>query len=208
MISSPSTAFRRLTRVLFRESLLLSLLVTFFAIVAVPDWEGRSYDVRPAEVVAYDLPPELRLPDRPKEPTARPQIPVEADEDEKIPPEETIARTILVEDDYLESDPLAGLPTMGTFVARDTEPQFIRFVSPEYPELAIRAGVEGVVLVNLLVDTRGRVVKAVAVSGPQILRDAAVSAALQCLLTPALQRDKPVAVWVALPFRFTLNDAE
>ena len=208
MKESPSLAFRRVARKLLRESLLLSLLVTFFAIVSVPQWEGRSYAVSPAEVVVYDIPPELRLPERPREAMARPEIPVEADEDEDIPPEETIARTILREDDYVRSDPFVGLPTMGAFVARDTEPQFIRFVNPEYPELAIRAGVEGVVLVNLLVDTEGRIVKAVAVSGPPILRDAAVAAALQCLLTPALQRDKPVAVWIALPFRFTLRDTQ
>ena len=208
MIESPSEVFRRLARFLFKESLLLALLVTFFAIVTVPEWEAKPYEVRKKDVEAIELPPELKLPEKPKETVARPQIPVEAEDDEEIPEEETIAQTILDENAPVETEFLPDLPAMGEFIAYDTEPQFIKYVVPEYPELARKAGVEGVVVVNLLVDTKGKVVKAVPVSGPEILRDSAVKAALECLLTPALQRDKPVAVWVALPFRFRLKDVQ
>jgi protein TonB len=205
---SPSEVFRRLARHIFKESLLLALLVTFFAIVTVPEWKAKPYEPRAKDVDVIELPPELKLPEKPKETVERPQIPVEAEDDEEIPEEETIAQTILDENAPVEPEILPDLPAMGEFVAYDTEPQFIKYVVPEYPELARKAGVEGVVVVNLLVDTKGQVVKAVPVSGPEILRDSAVKAALQCLLTPALQRDKPVAVWVALPFRFRLKDVQ
>ena len=208
MAESPGVAFRSLARRLLGESLLLALLVTFFAIVAVPEWEAKGYEViRHPIPILEDLPPEIDLPPKPEAPQ-RPEIPIEGDDDDDLPDDTTIPPTLLVENDPISTPALPELPRMGEFVARDTEPRFVKYVVPEYPELARKAGVEGDVVVNLLLDTKGRVVKAVAVSGPEILRDSAVNAALQCLLTPALQRDKPVAVWVSLPFRFRLTDAQ
>jgi TonB family protein len=207
MAESPTIAFRGLARRLFGESLLLALLVTFFAIVAVPEWDAKGYEVvRPPDPTLEDVPPEIDLPSRPEEPP-RPEIPVEADEDEDLPDEATIPQNILNENAPPQPCVLPSLPELGDFVAHDTPPAFIRFVAPEYPRIALLSQVEGVVVVNLLVDTNGRVVDAVARTGPEILRQAAVEAALQCLLTPALQGDRPVPVWVALPFRFTLADA-
>ncbi len=207
MIGSKNTPFRCLVRRLFGESLLLALLVTFFAIVAVPELGTKPYEVSPVVAEIVDLPPELPLPERPREAVRLPEIPIEAEDDESIPPEETIARTILDPDVPLATPAIPQLPAMGDFVPRDTEPQFIRFVTPGYPRLAVLSQVEGLVLVHMLVDTRGRVIDARATGGPEILREAAVQAALQCLLTPAMQGDRPVAVWVSLPFRFSLKDA-
>jgi protein TonB len=207
MAEPRSAAFRCLARRLFGESLLLALLVTFFAIVAVPEWNTKPYEAPPSEAEIVDLPPELPLPERPREAARLPEIPIEAEDDESIPPEETIARTILDPDTPLSTPAIPQLLAIGDFVQRDTEPQFIRFVTPEYPRLAVLSQVEGVVFVQMLVDTRGRVVDARATGGPEILREAAVRAALMCLLTPAMQGDRPVAVWVSLPFRFTLKDA-
>ncbi len=207
MNESPSTAFRALARRLLGESLLLALVITLFAILTVPEWKVTSYEMGHTEVPLVDLPPELPLPQRPREVVARPEIPVEADDDERIPDEVTIAATILNEDVPPQPEVLPALPGIDEFVPRDTEPQFIRFVTPAYPRIAVLSQVEGVVVVHMLVDTNGRVVRAIARTGPEILRQPAVEAALQCLLTPALQGDRPVAVWVALPFRFSLTDA-
>src|SRR5215470_4828104 len=48
---------------------------------------------------------------------------------------------------------------------------------PEYPPMAIRAKITGVVQVKLLVDQEGNVVRACATAGPQMLKESAIAAA-------------------------------
>jgi len=96
-------------------------------------------------------------------------------------------------------------PGMDEFVAVEVAPAPIKKVEPNYPDLARKAGVEGRVFVKVLVDKEGKVKKAVVLSGPEIFHEAATSAALKWVFKPAIQRDKPIAVWVALPFLFRLR---
>jgi TonB family protein len=63
-----------------------------------------------------------------------------------------------------------------------------RRVPPEYPAAARRAYVEGLVVVEVEVDERGRVVGARALSGNAMLRDAAVRAAREWTFEPAETR--------------------
>jgi TonB family protein len=92
------------------------------------------------------------------------------------------------------------------FVAVDKEPVAVKTVAPYYPELAVLAGAEGVVYVKMWIDTTGKtrdvqVVK----SDNDVFNRAAIEAARQYVFTPALHEGKPVAVWVALPFKFKLS---
>jgi protein TonB len=57
--------------------------------------------------------------------------------------------------------------------------------SPSYPELAMRTGASGSVVLDLDIDAQGKVVKATPVSGPSIFFGAAVSAALKWRYKPA-----------------------
>ena len=75
---------------------------------------------------------------------------------------------------------------------------------PLYPERARRAGVAGTVAVEVTVDESGRVISARAVSGPMMLRDAAVSAARQARFTPALVSGKPVPMNGRINYNFSL----
>jgi protein TonB len=77
--------------------------------------------------------------------------------------------------------------------------------SPAYPEMARLAGIEGTVVVQVLVGKDGRVQRTKVVEGPVQLRDAAVAAALTAIFRPASMNNRPVAVWVAIPLRFTLH---
>jgi len=62
------------------------------------------------------------------------------------------------------------------------------------------------VLIHVRVDVCGRVDRAEIIQGVHPLLDkAALAAALRCRFTPAKQRDMPVPVWVAIPYRFRLN---
>jgi TonB family protein len=92
-----------------------------------------------------------------------------------------------------------------TVVVFDELPVLLSIGEPNYPDLAQRAGIDGTVLVKVLISRTGKVKNAVAIEGPELLRNAAVDAAKTALFTPAKQGDMPVEVWVMLPVTFALN---
>jgi protein TonB len=79
----------------------------------------------------------------------------------------------------------------------------IRLPKPPYPQLAITAGITGVVAVQVLIDESGRVLSAQAVSGHPLLRSAAVQAARQALFSPTILGDQPVKVSGVINYNFT-----
>ena len=96
-------------------------------------------------------------------------------------------------------------PSPDEFIQVDVNPVPIKKVDPIYPDEARKANIEGRVFVKTLVDKQGNVKKAVIMSGPEIFHKATIEAAMQWVFKPAMQRDKPIAVWVALPFQFNLR---
>jgi periplasmic protein TonB len=95
------------------------------------------------------------------------------------------------------------------FVAYEKAPEPVKQVVPKYPDIAMRAELEGTVYLKLWVTKEGRVKKAVVLkSDAEVFNQAAIDAAMQWVFTPALQQKKPVDVWVALPFKFRLKDAQ
>ena len=52
----------------------------------------------------------------------------------------------------------------------------------------------------------GKVEKIGEVTGPEVFHEVAKAAALQWEFTPAIQNDRPVKVWVAIPFNFSFRD--
>ncbi|MCI0691706.1 M56 family metallopeptidase [candidate division KSB1 bacterium] len=95
------------------------------------------------------------------------------------------------------------------FVAFDKAPVVVKHVGPKYPELAIKAGIEGEVGVKIWVREDGKV-EAVEIqkrSGTDTgFEEAVIEAAKQFEFEPAMRQGKPVAVWVAIPFHFSLKD--
>ena len=76
----------------------------------------------------------------------------------------------------------------------------------EYPEFARRAGVEGRVTVQFVVDERGNVVDPVVVQSPNdLLSEAALEAVRKAKFTPGQQRGRPVKVRFAVPVTFRLR---
>ncbi len=85
-------------------------------------------------------------------------------------------------------------------------PVTVREAKPEYPELARRLGVEGTVIVKLLIDRDGKPKDAeVFKSDNVLLNSAATAAAMKWLFTPAIMNNATVAVWATVPFRFRLT---
>jgi protein TonB len=75
---------------------------------------------------------------------------------------------------------------------------------PRYPETAMRARAEGLVVVEVLVDEGGKVISARAGAGPQLLREAAVSAARQARFAPAVVGGAPARVAGVINYTFRL----
>ena len=92
------------------------------------------------------------------------------------------------------------------FVPYEKGPEIVRKVSPVYPEIARKAGIQGPVRVTIWVDREGKPREVrVAESDAEVLNQAAMEAAKQYLFTPAIMNDRPVSVWVSLPFVFRLK---
>ncbi len=92
------------------------------------------------------------------------------------------------------------------FVPYEKEPTVIKRIEPKYPDLALRAGLEGNVFVKVWVDKEGKVRKVVLLkSDAPIFEEAAIAAASQWVFTPAVMQKGPVSVWVSIPFRFRLT---
>ncbi|MDM7915305.1 MAG: TonB family protein, partial [Candidatus Eisenbacteria bacterium] len=96
-------------------------------------------------------------------------------------------------------------PSPDEFVAVEEMPVLIQIPPPVYPDMARSAEVEGTVMVRALVGKDGKVQDAFVTEGVPMLNDAAIAAARKAVFKPALQQHKPVAVWVQIPMRFSLN---
>jgi len=155
-------------------------------------------------------------------PVARPTVGVPVPvPDAEVSPEQTIAtqkEMSSVPSPVVSTDPTGGNvaiqqdiriedePDPGAFIPVEKQPVPVKQITPEYPEIARRAGVEGTVWVKVLVDKEGKAKKAIIMkSDAEIFNDAAIAAAKQWVFTPALMNNGPVAVWAAIPFRFKLN---
>jgi TonB family protein len=77
--------------------------------------------------------------------------------------------------------------------------------SPIYPENARRLRTAGIVTVEVVVDETGKVISAVATSGPSLLRDVAVQAALRARFSPTKLSGQPVKVSGIINYKFALT---
>jgi TonB family protein len=90
----------------------------------------------------------------------------------------------------------------------DSKPEIIHYVKPEYPWLSRAAGIEGTALIEVIIDTDGKVKKA------QILESDISPVMEQYLLRaveyytyrPAIRNNKPIICKATHLIRFTLND--
>lgn len=100
------------------------------------------------------------------------------------------------------------MPTPDEFVAVEQVPVEVYNETPVYPEMAERAGIEGVVWVRALVDKEGRVRDAIIqkASGTNAgFEDAALEAAHKNRYKPAIQNGRPIPVWVSYRVVFELK---
>lgn len=98
-----------------------------------------------------------------------------------------------------------GLPSPDEYVAFEQAPDLVSMDDPLYPDIAREAGVEGTVLVRVLVGDDGFVKDMFVIQSIPMLDEAAAEAAWTAVFKPALQKDRPVAVWMVIPINFNLR---
>jgi periplasmic protein TonB len=198
-----------LRRMAATSGLVFILLTMGF--VGLPEIDVQQVaDKKEQIVIQVDEIPETRQLHRPP-PPPRPAVPIET-EDENVPDDVTIESTDLDFDDvYLDLPPPPPQMAKETvdedpieFWAVEDKPVITKQVPPRYPEVARKAGIQGTILVRVLISKEGRVQQAEVLRGKDIFHKAALTAVKQYHFSPAKQNDRPVPVWMALPIRFRL----
>ncbi len=76
----------------------------------------------------------------------------------------------------------------------------------KYPAIAQRAGLEGQVVIRVLVGKDGKPQKHIIESTDNdVFNDAAIEAVMSSVFTPAIQNEQPVQCWVSIPIKFRLR---
>jgi protein TonB len=149
-------------------------------------------------------------------PPPRPPVPIE------VPDDAILDDELLDLDAFLDMDAGFDLPPPPPPVEEDDEPEIFVVVEnmPEmiggqqalysvlrYPEIARRAGIEGRVIIQFVVDEQGNVLnpQVVRSAGGGGLDEAAIEAIRRVRFTPGMQRGRPVKVQMTQPVIFRLN---
>ncbi len=212
---NPRYDLRVRSRTVLDQSLALSLgLVTLVLLTS------RRFEVRlpePSsgiEVIQVQEIPEtqqLRMPAAP----VRPQIPV-ATMSEDVPEDVTILDTVTDLDLLVAPRPSASRiparPAPGSdgqaSLIWDEAPQLVRMVTPEYPESARKAGVEGRVDLSVVVDEKGFVVAADVITAVPtgIFEEAARQAVMKWRYRPARMRGRAIRARLGQTVYFSFSD--
>ena len=218
---------KRLHPVFLRRALFLSSAFALFltgSVAGIVYLIQRGEREREAVVVPYRelaAPPPIDQPQVPQVAIAQPAAPPSVGAPLPVPdaeaePEQTIATQEELSqfigegqgdsgDSLVIAPEASGDPAFGEFVYVEELPEAVIRIPPAYPDIARQSGIEGTVQLQALVGKDGKVKNVKVIKGIPVLDDAAVTAVKQWVFKPALTNKKPVAVWVAVPVRFSLR---
>jgi periplasmic protein TonB len=98
---------------------------------------------------------------------------------------------------------LGGTGT-GPVMDYDTAPRPIKITRPQYPQEAFVKKIEGTVVVEILIDTQGRVVRARVIQSVPLLDAAALQTVYQWVFQPAVKHGRPVPTIAHAPVAFRI----
>ena len=210
---NPNFDIKDKSKAVLEQSLTLSVALVTMVFLTYQTFEVQAYEGSgETKIVDIEEIPETEQMKKPP-PPQRPQIPV-ATESEDIPEDVTIMDTEV----DLNAPPPPPPPPPGAsrnaespvFFAWEEAPELRKIVHPEYPEIARKAGVEGKVILTIIVDEQGNVIQAdIMIEEPQgIFGQAAIEAVMQYKFKPARQRDKAIKVQMGHTIIFTLQAAK
>jgi TonB family protein len=84
-------------------------------------------------------------------------------------------------------------------------PQLVSSAMPVYPTMARESGIDGDVVIDTMIDKTGKVASAKVISGPSMLRQAALDALRQWKYQPSLLNGDPVPVQMTVTIKFHRN---
>lgn len=199
----------------------LSLLV-FIAIFKV-DFEmepSTDFEIVEREEIEMEDIVQTEIIERPP-PPPRPPVPIEVPDDAVIEDELMDMDAFLDLDGSMAEAPAPPPPPSEeeeeegeVFVIVENMPELIGGMAElhrhvRYPEMARRAGIEGRVVVQFIIDKEGHV------RDPHVVRsvgggldEAAIRAVEQVRFTPGMQRGRPVNVQYTIPVQFRLAQAD
>jgi TonB family protein len=155
---------------------LLLVVVLGFGAFAIFQWINAN-EKRQREAKANQSKPTVVFPERPKRP-----------------------RNLNINRPDIETPPDRPLPD--TISGGVLNGKAVRIPKPEYPPSARAANARGIVVVQVTIDENGDVISASAISGHQLLRAPAVSAAREAKFNPTKLSNKPVKVTGTLLYNF------
>lgn len=204
--------FKRSFNTWFWGSVLAATVVHFAMFMFWPSMTAEDVSFDSEELVAIELPPEVEIPPPPQA-ISRPATPVIAAAD--ISEDITIAPTTFEDNPVEELPPppdeeAVDISAAPTFTPYTVRPDLIngreveRALEREYPPILRDAGIGGQVTVHFFIDEEGMVQRTLVAetSGHASLDEAALRVANVFRFTPALNLDKIVPVWIAIPITF------
>jgi protein TonB len=97
-----------------------------------------------------------------------------------------------------------GCTGNGPVMDYDAPPKAIKLTKPVYPQEAFVKKIEGTVLVEILIDSSGRVIRARVMQSIPLLDAAAIQTVHQWVFQPAVKHGRPVATIAQAPVTFRI----
>jgi periplasmic protein TonB len=197
------------------SSALHGLLLLAIAVVLIA---GRHHKTTEVDIRILEAPKPAVHPERVRviEPKALPEKPagrevfgispksVSSEQGEEVKAGNTVAKA--PDREILKPGDPDALPIPSEEYLVTSMPEMQSEVRIPYPAEARKRGVQGAVVINLLIDESGKVRDAALIEGPDAeLNAAATAAAKGFRFSPAMIRNKPVAVRIRYVYRFVLE---
>ncbi len=192
-----------------QKAVAISLLFFIVVFLSVRHMEVKAYKTRVEKATQVEeINLQVQMQETPP-PVKKPAVPKEIQTAEGPETENADTNIDIGPTTFNESElppPPSSNDTVYQFFMVQKKPALVHRVTPVYPELARKAGLEGKVIVEMIVGKNGRVESArVLKSDNEIFNQPALQAVKQYVYTPAMQNDKPVRVKVIQPIIFQLH---
>lgn len=199
--------------------MILSLSLTVGAFTSSISLSGTdSIEAQEQEVVQMEEMVQTAQIERPP-PPPRPMVPVEVPDETRLEDSEMDLDAFL-DMNVAMTDLPPPTPAPSKQVAEEEDEIFVvveqmpvikgglqqLYKYVEYPDLARKAGLEGTVVIKIVVSPEGKPTQPeVLKSVHKVLDDAAINGIMQLQFEPARQRNRLVSVWISIPVVFDLK---
>ena len=207
ILETANDRFKKSFNTWFWGSVVAATVVHFVLFAFWPNMTAEDVSFESAEIEALNIPPEIEIPPPPQS-ISRPATPVIAAAD--ISEDITIAPTTFEDNPPPPDEGAVDISAAPTFTPFTVRPSLLnervvqRALEREYPPILRDAGIGGTVSVQFFINEEGEVQRTLVAqtSGHASLDEAALRVANVFQFSPALNLDKVVPVWIAIPITF------